>query len=135
MEREQPDKYRILAELCRKRPAETREIYAGPHGAGGSQPLTKDKRRAIVAEALKSEIDSVPPSRLTALLGMAMKWQNNVGIITSGDQFDVFRNTSTSATKGDEPCVKEVAKIIRFAENAHPECAIFTPNGQYLISG
>ncbi|CDR95793.1 WD domain, G-beta repeat containing protein, putative [Babesia bigemina] len=135
MEREHPDKYRILADLCRKRPAETREIYASSHDAVGQQPLTKDKRRAIVAEALKSEIDSVPPSRLTALLGMAMKWQHNVGIISSGDQFDVFRNTSTTATRGDEPSVKEVAKIIRFADNAHPECAIFTPNGQYLISG
>ncbi|GBE59687.1 WD-40 repeat containing protein [Babesia ovata] len=135
MEREHPEKYRILADLCKKRPAESREIYASSHDAPGQQPLTKDKRRAIVAEALKSEIDSVPPSRLTALLGMAMKWQHNVGIISSGDQFDVFRNTSTTATKGDEPCVKEVAKIIRFADNVHPECAIFTPNGQYLISG
>ncbi|GIX66116.1 WD-40 repeat protein [Babesia caballi] len=132
MEREDPEKYRILEELCRKRPLETREIYAGADGQHG---LTRDKRRAIVAEALKGEIDSVPPSRLTALIGMAMKWQQNVGVISSGDQFDVFRNTSTSATKGEEPSVKEVAKVIRFAEGSHPECALFTPNGQHLISG
>ncbi|GFE53741.1 WD-40 repeat protein [Babesia ovis] len=134
MERDEPENHRKLVELCRKRPAETREIYAAVAGGpNGQQPLTKDKRRAIVAEALKSEIDSVPPSRLTALLGMAMKWQHNVGIISTSDQFDLFRNTS--ATRGDEPSVKQVSKIIRFAESSHPECVVFTPNGQYLISG
>ncbi|KAK1934874.1 WD domain, G-beta repeat containing protein [Babesia divergens] len=135
MEREEPENYRILAELCRKRPTETREIYAGPLGVDSQQHLTKDKRRAIVAEALKRDIDSVPPSRLTALIAMAMKWQQHVGIISNYEQFDVFRNTSTSYTKGAEPSVKEVGKIIKFAEQSHPECAIFTPNGQYMISG
>ncbi|KAK1442059.1 wd40 repeat-containing protein smu1 [Babesia gibsoni] len=132
MEREEPETYRKLADLCRKRPAESREIYAG---VDMQQHLTKDKRRALVAEGLRKDIDSVPSSRLTAIIGMAMKWQHHVGIISNYGEFDVFRNTSVSATKGEEPNVKEVAKVITFAEKSHPECAIFTPNGQHLISG
>ncbi|EDO06895.1 WD domain G-beta repeat containing protein [Babesia bovis T2Bo] len=136
MQLEAPETYRNLEGICKKRPAETREIYAAATSdSGGQQSLTKDKRRALVAEALKDEIDSVPPSRLVALLGMAMKWQQNVGIISDSGQFDLFRNTSTSSSKGDELCVKDVGKIIRFAESSHPECVVFTPSGQYLISG
>lgn len=132
MEREDSENHRRLQELCRKRPLETRDIYAG---ADEQQHLTKDKRRALVSEALKSEIDSIPPSRLVALIGMAMKWQHHVGIISNYGEFDAFRNTSVSAIKGEEANIKEVAKVIRFADKSHPECAVFTPNGEYLISG
>ncbi|BAM38722.1 uncharacterized protein TOT_010000190 [Theileria orientalis strain Shintoku] len=134
MQKTDPDNYRRLLDLCRNRPSDSKEIYAGLSTDSSHQHLTKEKKRNIVAEALAKDIEYVPQSRLLALIGMALKWQNHLGLIPPGDRFDVFKSTSKTSDESTQ-FAKNINKIIKFAENSHPECAVFTPNGQYLLSG
>ncbi|XP_954516.1 uncharacterized protein TA19400 [Theileria annulata] len=112
MQKSDPDNYRRLLELCKNRPNDSKEIYAGISTETSHQHLTKERKRNIVAEALSKDIEHVPQSRLLALLGMALKWQNHMGILPPGEKFDVFKNISKMSDEAPE-YVKNISKIIK----------------------
>jgi WD40 repeat-containing protein SMU1 len=60
-----PEKYERLEQLCSRAMVDVRDLYEGS---------SKDKRRAGIAHSLSQEVTMVPPSRLLAVIGQALKW-------------------------------------------------------------
>jgi WD40 repeat-containing protein SMU1 len=122
-----PQRLSRLETLCRLGHFDATEAYRGEG---------RDKRRKEVAELLRREVVAVAPSRLLSLLGQALKWQRHQGTLPRGARYDLFRGAALEQSMAEEerPPARPV-RAIRFGKNAHGECAAFSPDGQFLVSG
>lgn len=100
---------------------------------------SRDKRRAEIADALQNEASVVPPGRLLALLGQALKWQQLQGQLPprdSGGKYDLFRGSLKAKRRDDEERPpRKLAGSVKFGKDSRPESARFSPDGQSLSSG
>eukprot|EP00933_Yihiella_yeosuensis_P041190 TRINITY_DN35611_c0_g1_i1.p1 TRINITY_DN35611_c0_g1~~TRINITY_DN35611_c0_g1_i1.p1 ORF type:complete len:530 (+),score=112.53 TRINITY_DN35611_c0_g1_i1:132-1721(+) len=126
LKQDNPERHLRLEAIVKRPHFDSVEAYEG---------LPKEKRRSSIAQAIGKTVNVAPPSRLLALVGQAMKWQQHVGLLPKNARIDVFRGVATHALEESEQCPTHVSKTIKFGAKSHAECAVFSPDGQFCVSG
>lgn len=95
---------------------------------------SRQQHRERLAESLAQEVTAVPPSRMLAIMGQALKWQQHVGVLPPGGRFDLFKGIAPALQQlKDRPALQASGKL-RFG-GALPHALIFSPDGLRIITG
>ncbi|KAI9239861.1 hypothetical protein MVEG_05303 [Podila verticillata NRRL 6337] len=122
-----PDRYIHLESVLSRSHFDPKVAY--PNG------VPKEKRRQIIAQSLSSEVTVVAPSRLLTLLGQSLKFQEQQGMLPPDSAFDLFRGTVPVVQAETDDVPTKCYNTIKFPKKQHAECVVFSPNGQYLVTG
>eukprot|EP01062_Namystynia_karyoxenos_P039904 TRINITY_DN29043_c0_g1_i1.p1 TRINITY_DN29043_c0_g1~~TRINITY_DN29043_c0_g1_i1.p1 ORF type:complete len:554 (+),score=197.41 TRINITY_DN29043_c0_g1_i1:98-1663(+) len=127
MQQKQPERFARLEHLCTKTFFDAQQAYSDGNG--------QSKRRLLLANALTAEVSVAQPGRLLHLLSHALKWQRGQGTLPLGDRVDLFHGAARRAADTFETFPSRLHRSIPFGDKTHPECAAFSPDGTYLVTG
>jgi WD40 repeat-containing protein SMU1 len=91
--------------------------------------------RSSICESIFKELDTCESSRLLNLLGQALKWQRYVGIIPKSSKISLLENVASSDTALVDLVTFKIRKTIKLGKNNEVDCAKFSEDGKYLVSG
>ncbi|KAI7861456.1 WD-40 repeat protein [Spinellus fusiger] len=96
----------------------------------------KEAKRKRIAKDLIVHVSVLSPSRLLTLLGQCLKWQQQQGLLQSDIAYDLFRGMAHIQKTEEDASVTKPYLSIKFpGKKTYAECAVYSPNGQYLATG
>ncbi|KAJ1972481.1 hypothetical protein H4R35_004650 [Dimargaris xerosporica] len=122
-----PERYLHLEQLLTKTYIDPKDLYA--------DGVSKEKRRQRIAQALAGEVTVAPPARLLTLIGQALKWQQYQGLLPPDGNYDLFCGVARAAKTESDQIPDTCYATIRFPRGKHAETVLFSPDGQYLVTG
>jgi WD40 repeat-containing protein SMU1 len=121
-----PDRYMKLESFCKQPYFNPSEAY--------EMGSSRETRRNEIAQELAAEVSSVEPSRLLALLGQSMKYQQSIGLLAPGISFDLFHgHKKTSKRDNEDNVVRKELEIFRGMKERLIQCLCFAPDGQSFV--
>eukprot|EP01038_Epipyxis_sp_PR26KG_P011992 gene11992-16055_t len=129
LKHDQPERFSLLETFSKRPFFNPSDVY----DIGSS----KERRRQELAESLMIEVSVVQPSRLLALLGQSIKYQQSQNLLPApGVPFDLFRCARKTAHKDvEEKVPKKLEGEITLTKGSPIESLLFSPDGQSLVTG
>lgn len=133
---EQPDRYlRIERLLTKMRSLSDDSNFENSLLDEIYQDFSKVEKRKFIADSICKELTEVPPSRLVNLISQSLKWQQLRGLLPPGSKFDLFQGIASGEMVEIDSYPTELERTIKFGKKSFPECAIFSPDGQFFVTG